>query len=361
MATRQFDRLNTIKKTSYSDKMKRLEDYFGEMDLPEDEIKDRVYLADDLDTFFKRLFVLLAAAMAAEQEINKQYYYDYAANGYADTLTDYGREDLAEGYRPNINATTQSIVDTTLNHPDSAYYVSDERAIFLAMNESNAVLNYDRDVKAIEAGYTSKVWITKFDAKVRETHKKLHNKKIGIYDTFLVGVYDMRFPLDITLGAGPEEVCNCRCVCKYGNLDEKYRLKDEESVFRQSEGSKEVKDHIKPHNVIKEINKSEIGQQCLQYLEEHYIPVKLNYKKHNNNIYGRFYLNEIDVYVDKCKTIEEVALTVIHEATHAMLKGVDPLQQEFECFANEKRHLGIELTEKVKNDIMEMVYEIYGY
>lgn len=80
--------------------------------------------------------------MAAEHEINRTYYYDYAANGYADTLTDYGREDLAEGHRLNINATTQSIVDTTFNHPDSDYYVSDERAIFLAMNESNAVLNY---------------------------------------------------------------------------------------------------------------------------------------------------------------------------------------------------------------------------
>ena len=39
--------------------------------------------------------------------------------------------------------------------------------------------------------------------------------KIGIFERFNVGNMQMMFPRDVSLGAGPEEIVNCRCSLRY--------------------------------------------------------------------------------------------------------------------------------------------------
>lgn len=41
-----------------------------------------------------------------------------------------------------------------------AYYTSQDRSIFCAENESNAVSNYYKEQEAIKEGYTNKTWCT---------------------------------------------------------------------------------------------------------------------------------------------------------------------------------------------------------
>lgn len=59
------------------------------------------------------------------------------------------------------------------------------------------------------------------DRRVRHTHEMVDGETIGIYDAFEVGDALMMFPKDDSLGAGQEEIANCRCVVEYsgdGNL-----------------------------------------------------------------------------------------------------------------------------------------------
>ena len=55
------------------------------------------------------------------------------------------------------------------------------------------------------------------DGRVRHTHIRLDEQKIGIFEHFDVGKTQMMFPRDTSLGADafPEEIINCRCSLRY--------------------------------------------------------------------------------------------------------------------------------------------------
>lgn len=76
-------------------------------------------------------------------------------------------------------------------------------------------------------GAPMKEWLATADARTRETHlgawaKYSEGGEIGpipIDEPFIVGGYRMMFPGDTSLGAGLNEVCNCRCtVLPYGEF-----------------------------------------------------------------------------------------------------------------------------------------------
>lgn len=108
---------------------------------------------------------------------------------------------------------SKEIVDATKEHVDDAYYLSKDRAMFIAENEANAIGNYRQQIEAVKAGMKYKTWITKNDKKVRHTHEEVNNKKIGIFDSFQVGNSEMMFPKDSN--GDSEEIVNCRCVLHY--------------------------------------------------------------------------------------------------------------------------------------------------
>ena len=54
------------------------------------------------------------------------------------------------------------------------------------------------------------------------------------------------------------------------------------------------------------------------------------------------------------------ASTFVHEATHAKINDKNnSVKQEFECYANELIHRGIELTDEKKNAIIEHIKQSY--
>lgn len=59
-------------------------------------------------------------------------------------------------------------------------------------------------------GYTHKRWMTRYDARVRETHVWADRQTVPIDDTFTVGGESLRYPGDPMGSTG--ETINCRCV-----------------------------------------------------------------------------------------------------------------------------------------------------
>jgi len=144
----------------------------------------------------------------------------------------------------------------------------------------------------------------------------------------------------------------------------KYRLKDDESVFctYDERPVSKGRDVIKPRNIMKEMKKSQIGTELLNYLEQNNVRVVMHYgKSGERGRMGQFEAGEIYIFPDNTRTVYETTLTVIHEATHARINKPNTKNQELECFKNEYRHKGVELTEEVIHDIVKYIDEKYDY
>lgn len=117
-------------------------------------------------------------------------------------------------YEPEyVSRLSDEIIDTTTRHPDDDYYLSKERALLIGQNESNTTFNHIDYTEAKESGKRYKVWLTEADEKVREEHAEVDMMRIPIDEMFDVGGEQLRYPHDYN--ASPQNIINCRCVCRY--------------------------------------------------------------------------------------------------------------------------------------------------
>lgn len=205
MAVLRIDELNVAgEKISY-------EQYFGDMEISEKEKRDRIRLAEELEEAFLLLF-----AMLQQDDEDRDSCYQYIDERYCQLATQYIGGKATPAYITEYAASvTDSIIETTVNHIDSDYYTSKDRAMLLSANEANSIGNYREQVEAVKKGYRFKEWKTMEDPRVRHSHVKVDNTKIGIFEHFNVGSSQMMFPRDTSLGADAEEIVNCRCTLKY--------------------------------------------------------------------------------------------------------------------------------------------------
>ena len=61
-----------------------------------------------------------------------------------------------------------------------------------------------------DQGFTRKRWVTRHDAKVRETHREVEGDTVPLEQPFYVGGYPLMYPGE--RGAPPALVINCRCT-----------------------------------------------------------------------------------------------------------------------------------------------------
>lgn len=217
MAMLKIDELNVNRKSS----VKRAipyRTYFGEMDLTEEEKDKRIELAKVIEQVFLFLFTVLAVEKAVENEIDAEYYNDMVFRRFVLAVSEQGY-DITPELEQYIKEMSKAIVEETVKpangKTNDPYLTSEDRAMFIAENESNAIRNYLQLEEAIKKGYRRKRWITKHDRKVRHTHELADGETIGIYDMFEIGDSLMMFPKDNMQGADAKEIVNCRCVCKY--------------------------------------------------------------------------------------------------------------------------------------------------
>lgn len=209
MALLKQDELNNLAKP-YSE-------YFGEMGLPESEIRRRIAFAESLDDVFIILFSLISADLRLKNPIDVDYYTDYVARRYERVIEESGI-DIEDGYpllRSHIRDTAEEVLRQNVKHSDDPWETSEDRAMLIAENEANSVYEYVVFQDAVSSGKTRKVWNTMYDNKVRHTHIELEGLSIPIMERFKVGEYEMYQPKDTSLGAGMEEIANCRCWCSY--------------------------------------------------------------------------------------------------------------------------------------------------
>lgn len=181
--------------------------YFKVMDISEEDRKKRI---DYAFLFYEAVWYVLTM-IRLENERNrlddKESYRVSLEYRIKDIIED---TPVDEEYIENI---TEDIIDTTFRHLDDEYFLSERRAVLIAQNEANTVMNGADFFNAKKSGKTHKQWIAERDDKTREWHLLIDGTFIPIDEKFKVGGEEMRFPHDPT--ASPENLVNCRCTCKY--------------------------------------------------------------------------------------------------------------------------------------------------
>lgn len=209
LGVRNFDELNVMVGMKRSEEFS---DYFGAMDLDENDEKKRITLAERLEDNFLLVLALLFTMQQYEsiewEEIRVKFEMAYrnGLNGFIEI------DEYLDLY---IQKFSYDMVESTQNHIDEPYYYSHDRARFSAENESNSSWNYADYQAAIQSGKTKKKWVDVRDKRERETHRKVGGTVKPIGEPFIVGSSLMQFAKDTSLGASSSEIINCRCKTIY--------------------------------------------------------------------------------------------------------------------------------------------------
>ena len=204
-----FDELNSLlaNKRSMS-----FEQFFGEMELSDDEIQQRIELAEKLEDGF--LFVLaLLFTMQQYNEVNWERARQEYENRYLSALAGYVT--ITPYIRQYVRDMSYDIMDSTKKHQAEYYYYSPDRGKFMAECEANTTRSYQCNEDAIAQGKTMKRWLTMGDKRVRTTHKEVGGTSKPIGEPFYVGGSLMMFPRDTQYSPPNSLVCGCRCSIEY--------------------------------------------------------------------------------------------------------------------------------------------------
>lgn len=192
-------------------------EYFGVMELPDEEIEERIDLANKLESSFFFILALILADSKNEEIQSNEYYTDILFSSYRNAVVDFYGEEITEDSYLDLLASRQSqvIVDETILRIADDYYTSENRAMNISANESNSVANYHRELEMIKQGKTQKQWKTRMDGRERKEHKLANGQIVGIFEPFIVGGEKLMFPTDRSLGASDKNIIGCRCVAEY--------------------------------------------------------------------------------------------------------------------------------------------------
>ncbi len=256
MGLTNFDELNTLSttETTKDDRRKAIRkkipihDYFENMQISEEEKEKRVRLANLLladvlflfalsrrnrdtrylsETFQKRY--LSSVKKVTEPDQKMQRYIRKVCDSIVKTTLKSGKDD---GKKQGEALTDSDVIKVS----QDSYAVSIERATSVAENEANTILNGEEYSNAVKNGCTKKRWKSYRDERVRADHADVDGQVVDISRPFRVGKYMMMYPKDDSLGAGLEEIVNCRCSVEYiGELHEVKKDTEEVTALKNDE------------------------------------------------------------------------------------------------------------------------------
>ena len=210
-----FDELNKLHAADHEPRSMPYDQYFGEMDISREQKQKRIDIAEKLEDIFLALLMTMFYAytegapsvyMNAINETKERYLAFVAATGVA--VSDY----FTSIHIPSV---VDGIVGTTIAHPEDMFNFTFDRAMLIAENEANSFWNDAEFTDAVATGKRRKTWHTIIDKRTRGTHRNINGVTKPITEPFEVGNYFMMYPRDETLGAGSEEIANCRCSVSY--------------------------------------------------------------------------------------------------------------------------------------------------
>lgn len=188
--------------------------YFEDMDITQSGKDKRI----DFSTKMYDIMLFVFALVKSMQEsgyIDEQYIILQLTNRYFELIDDFSMQ--SQYIQDYVGIFARQTVDVTLEHLQDidGYFMSNERALIIAVNEANTIFNYSDYDNAMNNGFIKKQWITEKDDKVRITHVEVDDSIVDINEPFVVGDSLLMFPKDTSLGASAEEIVNCRCSVKY--------------------------------------------------------------------------------------------------------------------------------------------------
>jgi HK97 family phage portal protein len=175
--------------------------------------------ADDpaVDRWVEMRADAFAAQVATTQQ---QAIVDGMTDSLADNLDSDDISDAADDWFPNANsgrARRIGTTETTIGAGAGVFLgVAAARRTLSDPNVDAAALTGDAadvtdDFGSGASDHVGLMWLSQRDNRVRETHVEADGQVVVAGDVFTVGGYQMNFPGDDSLGAGPEEICECRC------------------------------------------------------------------------------------------------------------------------------------------------------
>lgn len=211
-----FDELNRLYEENHRGSLRSMpfDRFFGEMDLSQEQKDKRKRTAREIQQF-------MLLAIMSMYNMMEEGGYDFSdasriiTQRYNDLLDELGLSLTAFFVASHVESTAAEIVSATLNHPDDPYFFSTDRARLIAENEANSIYNDAQFQDAILTGKTRKGWRAILDSRTRQTHIVANGQEIPIDLPFEVGDSLLMFPRDMSLGASPDEIVNCRCTAYY--------------------------------------------------------------------------------------------------------------------------------------------------
>ena len=204
-----YDEINALVDTQ---KSLPIDQYFNEMELPKEQKDKRKRFANH---FEDELLFLLAWIWYTSQE-REVYAVEVAPlfkDAYNDTLREVGEITIPTA--DYVNEITMDMANATIDHIADPYFVSRDRAKYIAENEANTLYNRQEFADAKKNGMRFKRWNTIIDGRERASHAFADGQEQRIELPFSVGGFYMMFPKDDSLGAPGTEIVNCRCSVTY--------------------------------------------------------------------------------------------------------------------------------------------------
>ena len=207
-----FDQLNALYDAEHDRMSMDYDEYFGDMDLSDEQKDRRKDSAEDLEDVFEVLLALVLYLYMEEA-------YDYssaiteAQEAYQDILAG---ADVSDYYREvHVPNAVNGVVNTMLQNPDNPFNFSVDRAIMIAENEANSIWNDAEYEEALRSGKKRKTWHTIIDKRTRDWHAEVNGQTKQITEPFEVNGELLQFPRDESLGASGGNIVNCRCSVTY--------------------------------------------------------------------------------------------------------------------------------------------------
>lgn len=211
-----FDELNKLYVEEHEGNLRSMpfEQFFGEMELSEEQKRRRIDTASDVYGF------MLPAIMELYYGMYEGSYgeYDPSATireGYQSLIDRLGIPLTAFFLATHVDTVAADIPLAAMNHPDDPFFFSVDRAMLIAENEANSIWNDSEFQDAILTGKRRKTWHAIIDKRTRGSHRMVNGTTIGILEPFEVGESLMMYPRDESMGADAGEIANCRCSVTY--------------------------------------------------------------------------------------------------------------------------------------------------
>lgn len=192
------------------DELNRLREYFADMNLSEKDKEKRALLGAGFYDAFVYILALMWTDSLLNEDLDRLFYID-ALTG---RLTDASEESGIDFDETYISRIAEEVVDSTIAHYAEEEYFSDERALRLAGDESNAVCNDADREDAKKQGKKYKIWQSAMIGERRWEHIMMDGVKIPIDDYFEVMGEQLKYPCDM-IGGSAKNNAHCQCTIRY--------------------------------------------------------------------------------------------------------------------------------------------------